>query len=36
MSVVGWIGATKDTYQRLRAIKARVDPHGLFRPNHPI
>jgi FAD/FMN-containing dehydrogenase len=27
---------TKDTYRRLRAIKARVDPHDLFRANHPI
>ena len=24
------------TYRRLRAIKARVDAHGLFRANHPI
>jgi FAD/FMN-containing dehydrogenase len=26
----------RDTYRRLRAIKARVDPHDLFRANHPI
>jgi len=26
----------KDTYRRLRAIKARVDPRDLFRANHPI
>jgi hypothetical protein len=27
---------TDDTYRRLRAIKGRVDPHDLFRANHPI
>lgn len=26
----------RDTYRRLRAIKARVDPHDLFRANHPM
>jgi hypothetical protein len=26
----------QDTYRRLRAMKARIDPHDLFRANHPI
>jgi FAD/FMN-containing dehydrogenase len=27
---------TRETYARLRAVKAAVDPDGLFRANHPI
>jgi FAD/FMN-containing dehydrogenase len=27
---------TADTYRRLRAIKARVDPLDLFHANHPV
>jgi FAD/FMN-containing dehydrogenase len=29
-------GYRADAYQRLRAIRARVDPDGLFHANHEI